>query len=648
MFRVLIIGVLGTTISVNLVLSAPQTNDNASVAAPFEVPKLPPVYGEAQYSGDYLPGSNTTYGLTLRPVDPSTERISEVWLHRVTMRVPGRTEEEMLRVGTMAGMTSVVSRGKDRVWMQNGDVVLNQAALGPRRQSRALYKHTTTRSGENLRELPGNGTNQYEFAKAEMQRLGLWPEYARNLGAVPVISNSCEDTPGSFAIAGGWLEGFPIVPSRYLADIAVVGTKCIARAEVCFSKTARYAKVRTKSIEKAFEELNKGYGTALDVYYRGSEVRYDSVWYAAGGMADDWMYPIYRFHCFATNGSFLTRLELPAVANEYFADPTRQVVGDLMLIEEERGSWVVDPERVAALRFDPDAYLARPRAAEVAKSKEQCMSLVESALAIVIGRLERGKIAGEWEVVAEQSYDFTEGGFLPEFRKKQLREPILLSAAPPTMTNRLARTITEHLYPFNQVELTPSKADEQFTEKAKRGRVLVVRMPYHDEIWSGDVVISWRYAQEMESSTDLLRTVYDPDFPRFALPQRNVLSCYAYEPPHPQFGFLSVEKQIEFALICAEKVKQNCEAVAKKRRGETVDERIRIANKGLPGFALLARDSEPRVRREVASSSSASEEMLLYLLKNDPDEEVRVRAKSAYEKNYGKLLPRKEDKKDHY
>jgi hypothetical protein len=50
------------------------------------------------------------------------------------------------------------------------------------------------------------------------------------------------------------------------------------------------------------------------------------------------------------------------------------------------------------------------------------------------------------------------------------------------------------------------------------------------------------------------------------------------------------------------------------------------------------------VRRELASSPNSRNDIRLYLLKNDPDEEVRVRAKSAYEKNYGKLLPRKEDK----
>jgi hypothetical protein len=80
--------------TVRVLLGEPETNDNADVVLPSQMPKLPPIAGDPICKGRYLPATNGTYGLTLMPVD-EIKRVKEVWLHKVTMTIPGRTPEEM-------------------------------------------------------------------------------------------------------------------------------------------------------------------------------------------------------------------------------------------------------------------------------------------------------------------------------------------------------------------------------------------------------------------------------------------------------------------------------------------------------------------------------------------------------------------------
>jgi hypothetical protein len=177
-------------------------------------------------------------------------------------------------------------------------------------------------------------------------------------------------------------------------------------------------------------------------------------------------------------------------------------------------------------------------------------------------------------------------------------------------------------------------------------------MRFHDEVWSEDRVVSWRYAPEMLDEDELYQEG-ENDHLEFRYSRRNLLCELTMNADYEGF-YGPVHEQLEDVMKCVEDVKKRREDVIKELRSKPIDERISIAKgrsseRGLEvdwSRAALARDPEVRVRRELASSPNLSGDMLLYLMKNDPDEEVRVRAKSAYEKNYGKLLPRKEGKSE--
>jgi hypothetical protein len=631
--------------TVRVLLGEPETNDNADVVLPSQMPKLPPIAGDPIYEGRYLPATNGTYGLTLMPVDES-KRVKEVWLHKVTMTIPGRTPDEMLRVGASMGFTNS-GRGDVGSVLRNGDAVLAQTPW--HRGGPAGYAIAEGQKLWNLQRGDYDAkwwkedelTNHYEFAKAEMQKLGMWPDYARD--DWPKSREYREIDPGrdetrQFDIFGGNIEGAPLM-GRYILHITILRTKHLARADGRLCRTQRYAKVKTKSIEQAFDELNKGYGSLIHVQSRGVKVKYYSLGYVSDGISGDWMIPVYMFG----------NLYIPAMESEYFEDPTRQVVAEGMLSKAKDGKMAVDPAKVAALRFDPDEYIARVRAQEKAACEQEAIRIVEEAYGIVIGRLERGKVAGEWEVKAEQTVDFTNWfWFLSEYRLKQLKGPVLLSALSPARTNAVDEDAESlDCVEAGQIEMSSEQANVALESMADRGRVIVIRKRFHDEVWSEQMVSSWRYVPEMESDGALLDTLG-----RFRLPRRNLLSSYPYDRPNGAF-YRSAKVQLESVLKAVEDVKKRHDAAITELRSKAIDERIQIAKRG-EGMedaikikwclTALVKDPEVRVRRELASSRNPRYDIILYLLEHDPDEEVRVRAKSAYEKNYGKLLPRKEDK----
>jgi hypothetical protein len=597
----------------------------------------------------------------LMPVDES-KRVKEVWLHKVTMTIPGRTPEEMLRVGASMGFTNS-GRGKVGWELRNGDAVLRQ---NPWHSDGSAYYFMA--EGQKLWNLhrgeydvnwwkKGELTNHYEFAKAEMQKLGMWPDYVRD--DWPKSEIACEyreidpeqDIDRGFHICGGSIEGVPL-KGRYILHIGIMRTKHLMSADGRLCRTQRYAKVKAKSVEQAFDELNKGYGSLVPVRERRAKVEFRSLGYGVDGLGGDWMIPVYRFFEYEGNGMFSRCFYIPAMESEYFEDPTRQVVADAMLSQAKEGERAVDPAKVAALRFDPDEFTERVRAQEKAACEQEAIRIVEEAYGIVIGRLERGKVAGEWEVKAEQTVDFTNWFWLlSEYRLKQLKGPVLLSALSPARTNAVdedAESLDCVL--AGQIEMSSEQANVALESMAVRGRVIVIRKSFHDEVWSEQMVSSWRYVPEMESDGALL-----DELGRFRLPRRNILSSYPYDRPNEAF-YRSAKVQLESVQKAVEDVKKRHDAAITELRSKAIDERIQIAKRG-EGLedaikikwclTALAKDPEVRVRRELASSRNPRYDIILYLLEHDPDEEVRVRAKSAYEKNYGKLLPRKEDKKDH-
>jgi hypothetical protein len=569
------------------------------------------------------------------------------------MRIPGRSEDEGQSVGTLMGFTNVPRRAGSGE-MRNGNAVLRQARWNDACQPYAYYFKAENAAYAELKRgeydaqwwQEGGGTNQYEFGKEEMRKLGIWPEYAT--GEWRLISSQGDEK--RFELQGGQIEGYRLVfASRYHVYMTILRTKHLGEAQARVCKTQRYAKVKTKTIEEAFDELNRGFGSRAYVDQRGLRLQFDGVRYGMDGLSDDWMYPVYRF--FGTDSSGFSNhwFVIPAMASDYFVDPARQVVNESMLTRKEDGSRVVDAAKVAALRIDPEVYLARVKAERRVRRAAECRNIVGESCVVVIGRLERGKVAGEWEVKAEQTFDFSDWFLVPEFRKKQLKGTVLLSASPLATTNGVSED--ERLYGIGVMrELPPVYADEILPQMAARGRVIVFRMRFHDEVWSEFRIVSWRYTPEMLDEDELCEEVYN-DRLEFAFPRRNLLSATIANANYEDF-YGPVHEQLEDVVKCVEDVKKRREDVIKELRSKPIDERISIAKgrsseRGLEvdwSRAALAKDPEARVRRELASSPNSRNDIRLYLLKNDPDEEVRVRAKSAYEKNYGKLLPRKEDK----
>jgi hypothetical protein len=630
------------------------TNDSAAVVLPSELPKFPPL--ASSDTGNFLPATNGSYGFSLMPVDKTCTRITEAWVHRVTMRIPGRSEDEGQSVGTLMGFTNVPRRAGSGE-MRNGNAVLRQALWHDTHQPYAYYFKAENAAYAELKRgkydvqwwQEGGGTNQYEFGKEEMRKLGIWPEYATGEWR---LTSDPQGYEKRFELEGGQIEGVPLVFAfRYHVYMKILRTKHLGGAKARVCKTQRYAKVKTKTIEEAFDELNRGFGSRAYVDQRGLRLQFDGVRYGMDGLSDDWMYPVYRFFGTDSSGYSNHWFVIPAMASDYFVDPARQVVNESMLTRKEDGSRVVDAAKVAALRIDPEVYLARIEAESRVRLAAECRNIVGESCVVVIGRLERGKVAGEWEVKAEQTFDFSDWFLVPEFRKKQLKGPVLLSASPLATTNGVKVSDDESLYGYGFTwELPPVYADERLGAMAARGRVIVFRMRFHDEVWSERRIVSWRYVPEMLDEEELCQEG-ENDRLEFRFPRRNLLSEHGGETDHQDFCG-PVHEQLEDVVKCVEEVKKRREDVIKELRSKPIDERISIAKgrsseRGLEvewSRAALARDPEVRVRRELASSPNSRNDIRLYLLKNDPDEEVRVRAKSAYEKNYGKLLPRKEDK----
>jgi hypothetical protein len=646
-------------LTVRVLLAEPETNDNAAVVLPSQMSKLPPFAGDSIYAGWYLPATNGTYGLTLMPVDES-KRVKEVWLHKVTMTIPGRTPEEMLRVGASMGFTNS-GRGKAGWELRNGDAVLRQ---NPWHSDGSAYYFMA--EGQKLWDLlrgeydvnwwkKGEFTNHYEFAKAEMQKLGMWPDYPRDdwpksreyVCEYPEIDPE-QDIDRRFHIFGGNIEGAPL-RGRFILHIGIMRTKHLKSASGRLCRTQRYAKVKAKSVEQAFDELNKGYGSLVPVRERRAKVEFRSLGYGVDGLGGNWMIPVYKFFEYEGNGRYGRCFYIPAMESEYFEDPTRQVVADAMLSQAKEGERAVDPAKVAALRFDPDEYIARVTAEEKARQKvareEAARRLVEESDVIVIGTLARGKAAGEWEVRAQQTIDLKDWLLLPESQVKQLKEPVLLSSGFSGETNGVPTD--EELSYGGHVIIPPVKAEEMLGVMAYYGDVFVFRKALRDEVWGTyGMVASWRSVPEERleaSSLDSNRVL--------RLSHGKFVSHDILDEPNGAF-YGSSQELLECIMKSVEDVKKRHASVIAELSSKSIEERIRVAKGGAEKYSLetewcltvLAKDPEVRVRRELASSPNPSGDMLLYLMKNDSDEEVRVRAKSAYEKNYGKLLPRKEDK----
>ena len=175
---------------------------------------------------------------------------------------------------------------------------------------------------------------QFEIGKAELQRLKLWPEHAKNnWWSTSTTGHTIGNQPRmailrNFSVMGT-CEGLNVAGWNHYLRFSVTCTGKLGHIRISWKYIERYALLECKTVEEAFDDLNRGYAHPVPKWLQGGEATFLAVHYEPEAGQGKIVQPVYVFGI--RKGNIYAELRVPAIKSAYFKDPKRQVVLPSML-----------------------------------------------------------------------------------------------------------------------------------------------------------------------------------------------------------------------------------------------------------------------------------------------------------------------------
>ncbi len=168
------------------------------------------------------------------------------------------------------------------------------------------------------------------MGEKKVKAMGWWP---RGVAPKPLSQGmsvaSVSHTPGKYVESvtttyGGLIEKHIVEGEGLFLRVETLATGTLAGIDLRWVETARFRRMPCKTLEEAFDALNKGYAMGLPQDDFGNPAYYVGWGYYVGTVHGDHVLPMLKFRLGGKKHGFLAYV--PAVKSDRFADPKSQVV----------------------------------------------------------------------------------------------------------------------------------------------------------------------------------------------------------------------------------------------------------------------------------------------------------------------------------
>jgi hypothetical protein len=169
------------------------------------------------------------------------------------------------------------------------------------------------------------------MGEAGVKTMGWWPANVnpkivdQSIGVASVTNlpgKYIEDTTVTYS---GLIEGVPVDGEGLLLKIYTLSTGRIRGIDLRWVETERYKELPCKTVEEAFDCLNRGEGQTLPTQTIGSKAEFAGLSYWLNKDPETWVQPLFKFKL-VTPAGYKYDAYVPAIRSEYFRDPKHQIL----------------------------------------------------------------------------------------------------------------------------------------------------------------------------------------------------------------------------------------------------------------------------------------------------------------------------------
>lgn len=170
------------------------------------------------------------------------------------------------------------------------------------------------------------------MGEERVKAMGWWPEGVNpkpiGQGVDSAIGGGAkrEYIQATVVTYGGLLEGVPVEGDGLKMQIKTMSTGMLRCVDLGWAESRRYKNLPTKSIEEAFEALNRGFSMGISKARIGALAQYQGWTYYCGSHRGPYIQPMYKFRLKDNMQDRGWLCYVPAIKSEHFADPKCQVL----------------------------------------------------------------------------------------------------------------------------------------------------------------------------------------------------------------------------------------------------------------------------------------------------------------------------------
>ena len=280
-----------------------------------------------------FPRQGATYGLTLVPMSEAKDHPKSLWVHKVTREVPGRTDKELAAFAGKMGFVQQFAKRKGKAKSLRG--VAGRLVL---HRGYATYYSKEYRIAGNIGSLVEHRamtkdlspSKMYAVGRSSLRELGIWPPNVKDTwDSCANHTTTVGDSGDTFITSrkffcSGVIEGLPARGEYYYVRFSVSCRGKLSYVNIAWKESKRFARLRTKTVEEAFDDLNRGYAHPLSVSITGGKAEFVGLAYRPEGQDSEFIHPVYYFS--VTKGELKDLFIVPAIKGDYFQNPKRQVM----------------------------------------------------------------------------------------------------------------------------------------------------------------------------------------------------------------------------------------------------------------------------------------------------------------------------------
>jgi len=270
-----------------------------------------------------------TYELTLEREATVEPLPKEVWVHKVAQRIPDLTDRASWK--KWARRASIEGRIKDNdgQWsFKSGSRGITVFGEGMRLMA---YGNTDSPAEELVRAAAKKAKMRQvkDKGEAEMRAMGWWPKGIdpETVECGPTLTSWGGESYVSHLTAEyrGRIEGRLVDGPGLFYRIKTVVTGSVYLAELRWAETERLAELECRSIQEAFDALNRGRAQPLPKQCVGSKAKFVGIVYWINETPAEGVHPFHKFQLTTPKGYHYDAY-VPAIKDKYFKNPKRQVV----------------------------------------------------------------------------------------------------------------------------------------------------------------------------------------------------------------------------------------------------------------------------------------------------------------------------------